>query len=610
MAKATEYKDIIRKCGMAIDKLQDRKESWDDDETVTQLFEILHQAYWQEIHSVLMPQQSKSAETQIRRHVKDIITNYLRPLNVKIAKFKASKKEKSAFLSKYVELYDNFYAIAAMRSIKHYALYMEFDKDDADKVWKPAMPCFEGFFFYANKMVLDGTVKKIVKQYPTGYGKTYSDSVVISWIFGNDINADVLKMVGNPTLVSDVMVGVTNLMTNPRYSKVFPQYAKYHGDREQMFTICKIQQGVLLIDGSTRPKSMLVCAKDTAVDGGRFKFRFYDDITRSKDKENNTEHEKDWAKYNDGWKKRAYDESQSFEIAGGTAYSIYDFLSKYKEAYGVKKAEPTAHKYTLFNAGTNAAFISVPKLDYETDECTYPKKFSAQEARAERARDERTFMAMEQQTPMSPQNSPYYWDNLKLYDSLPSKESDGGQRSDFCKATLDLPRTGKNYASLGIFSPSGETDYLIDCFYKKKPLDAVMDDGRDVLEHICDKIISHKVIALEAETNTNSTIVSELEKRLKARGYQSCDITGRYSTENKESRIFNVQSTILNRLTFPKRNMYAESSDMGQFMRHLVCYAYDGKNDDSVDTVAMYAKKFLFSQNNGDNVVILHRRRG
>lgn len=242
-----------------------------------------------------------------------------------------------------MELYDNFYALAAFRSLKHFALYMEFDTDPKDRVWENVMPCFEGLYFYINKMVLDGSIKHICKQYPTGFGKSFSDIEAISFIFGiNPINNDVMKVVGNPTLVSDVMTGIVNTMSSARYAKVFPYYAQFNG-KEKIFSICRISQGnqgILVINGSKRPKSFLCCGKETAIDGGRFKYRFYDDICRSKDKENINEHDKDWARYNDCWKKREYNQYNSFEIAGGTAYSIYDFLSRYKEKFGAKKPFP------------------------------------------------------------------------------------------------------------------------------------------------------------------------------------------------------------------------------------------------------------------------------
>ena len=610
------YANTINICNKELNKRLNKKALWDDDETVSQLFDILYTAYWQQIHKVLVPQENKTAEAEIRSHIRCIISNHLLPLYAKVEKLsKIAKKspENTKLLNKYMELYDNFYALAAFRSLKHFALYMEFDTDPKDRVWENVMPCFEGLYFYINKMVLDGSIKHICKQYPTGFGKSFSDIEAISFIFGiNPINNDVMKVVGNPTLVSDVMTGIVNTMSSARYAKVFPYYAQFNG-KEEIFSICRISQGnqgILVINGSKRPKSFLCCGKETAIDGGRFKYRFYDDICRSKDKENINEHDKDWARYNDCWKKREYDQYNSFEIAGGTAYSIYDFLSRYKEKFGAKKAVPdTRFKYTFVNENTRFVSVSCPKLDFDTDESTYPAKYSTAEAREERNRDMRTFMAMEQQSPLPPEGTPYYWDNLRLYTDLPAKECNGGTRSDFSWAALDLPRKGNNYAALGIFYRDNKSKdfFFTDCVYEKKPLDGKIAD-KELLDYICEKMVFHKTTNLVVETNTNSMIVSEIRKRLAALGW-SCNIIPQYSYENKEARIFNTQSAILERIRFPDRKMFPESSNMGQLMRHVVCYAYDGKNDDGSDMISMFAKAFVSNGVKMGAIEVLETRR-
>lgn len=611
MSEETTYLDIIKQCQKKISKLQEKKESWNNDEIVCSLYQVLLTAYQKEIHSVLIPQKTDVAEKQIRAHIKSVILDVLRPLYVKIQRYSGAKGRKSPFFEKYLALYDDFYALAAFRSFKHFALYMEFDKTEEDKIWEHTMPCFEGYFYYACRAILDHDVRKLVKQLPTGYGKSYTDTIHIAWSHGVDIDRDSLKVVGNPSLVSDIMIGITNIMLSKRYAKVFPYYRQFDCDADKMFTICKIQQGELLIKGAKCRKSVFVCSKGARVDGGRYKDRYYDDITNSDDIDKIDPHKKDIDRYDRMWKKRTYDENDSFESFSGTTYAQYDFLSQIRERYGADSAIDSKFKWTKANPKTMAVFISVPKLDWDTDESTYPQRYSTEDARAERDRDFRTFMAMEQQSPLPPDGTPFYWDNLLTYTELPKKQSDGGIRSDYCRAAMDLPRTGKNRLSLNIYSPCGEVDYFIDALYQKKPLDAIMGDGRELLDHACDKIIQHNVVRLVVETNTNSTIASQLDTRLKKRGYTACVIEPIYSYENKEDRIYGQQSTILKRIRFPERKVFAESSDVGQSMRDLACYAYNGREDDGIDTHAMYSKKFLFNTGQRkDKVVILRRKTG
>lgn len=776
MASNEDYGKILRDFTLTLDKFRKGKKEKvngttivydiNNDNAIIKLLSAMSEMYRYQIHEYLVPQESVSGEKQIRQYVKDIICDILpiveskiRVISNTLAKYgRMSATKRSAVLDdiklleenrkKYLVLLDDFYALASFRSLKHFALYMEFDKPDSQKVWKHAMGCFESFYFYANSMILDGKVKRITKSFPVGYGKcqeentpilteigyrpikeveigdsvycmdnnkvalkrvtnkwntvkpqvkikvrsgkelicspehklytdkgykscanittddylyelnmpdwvvkdvvekkinrvvlnghtaddfvwvkvtdieysaekipmvdievedvhnfianglvshnSFSDTVAISFIFGFDINNDVLKVVGNNKLIVDTLTGVVGMMTSNRYAKVFPYYAQFNGNKELMFDIGKASEGILLIHGSVRPKSLIVVAKDTAVDGVRAKFRFYDDITRSKDKENVPEHEKDWAKYSDQWSKRKYDDNLDFEIAGGTRYHTEDFLSRYREHYGEEQAVPDKKfKYTLINEKTKFVIISVPKLDPITDESTYPQKFSTESARLERNRDPRTFAAMEQQQPETPLNSPFYWDNLQTYTSLPLKKCEGGNREDTCLASLDLPRTGANNISLGIYSKCENLYYLIDTYYEKKPLDYIMSDGRTELDWVCDMLIRHNVTELVVEINTCSDIKKQIMDKLLARGYANCKVIEKYSVEKKEVKIMTCWTPIINTIVFPARKVFSLSSMTGRFMQDIIAWNDKAKIDDSIDSVCMFVQEFI-----------------
>lgn len=617
-----DYGKILRDFTLTLDKFRKGKKEKvngttiiydiNNDNAIIKLLSAMSEMYRYQIHEYLVPQESVSGEKQIRQYVKDIICDILpiveskiRVISNTLAKYgRMSATKRSAVLDdiksleenrkKYLVLLDDFYALASFRSLKHFALYMEFDKPDSQKVWKHAMGCFESFYFYTNSMILDGKVRRITKSFPVGYGKSFSDTVAISFIFGFDINNDVLKVVGNNKLIVDTLTGVVGMMTSNRYAKVFPYYAQFNGNKELMFDIGKASEGILLIHGSVRPKSLIVVAKDTAVDGVRAKFRFYDDITRSKDKENVPEHEKDWAKYSDQWSKRKYDDNLDFEIAGGTRYHTEDFLSRYREHYGEENAVPDKKfKYTMINEKTKFVIISVPKLDPITDESTYPQKFSTESARLERNRDPRTFAAMEQQQPETPLNSPFYWDNLQTYTSLPLKKCEGGNREDTCLASLDLPRTGANNISLGIYSKCENLYYLIDTYYEKKPLDYIMSDGRTELDWVCDMLIRHNVTELVVEINTCSDIKKQIMDKLLARGYANCKVIEKYSVEKKEVKIMTCWTPIINTIVFPARKVFSLSSMTGRFMQDIIAWNDKAKIDDSIDSVCMFVQEFI-----------------
>ena len=617
-----DYGKVLRDFMLTLDKFRKGKKEnvnggvvfYDiaNDDAILKLLSAMSEMYRYQIHEYLVPKETADSEKEIRSHIKDIICDILPIVEAKIRNISAridtlqrkTKSKSSEFVdelksltdtrNRYLVLLDDYYALAAFRSLKHFALYSEFDKPDSQKVWKHAMNCFESFFFYANSMVLDGKIKRMSKSLPTGYGKSYSDIELIGFIFGVNINNDIMKTVGNNKLIVDIVSGVTRMMCSKWYAKVFPYYAQFEGNKDLMFDIGKASEGMLLIHGSQRPKSLLVTAKDTAIDGARAKFRLYDDITRSKDKENVDEHEKDWAKYTDQWSKRSYNEYDDYEIAGGTRYHTEDFLSRYREHWGEEEAVPDKKfKYTMINPKTKFVIISVPKLDPDTDESTYPQKFSTEKARLERNRDPRTFAAMEQQQPEAPENSPFYWDNLQLYETLPLKKCEGGDREDTCMASLDLPRTGANNISLAVFSKMGNMYYLVDAYYEKKPLDYVMPDGRTSLDWVCDKIIMHKVTDLVVEINTCSDIKKQILDKLLARGYSICKIVEKYSVEKKEVKIMTCWTPIINTIVFPARKVFSLSSAVGRFMQDIIGWNDKAKVDDSIDSVCMFVQEYI-----------------
>ena len=119
-------------------------------------------------------------------------------------------------------------------------------------------------------------------------------------------------------------------------------------------------------------------------------------------------------------------------------------------------------KYTKYCAEKKSVFVVIPKLDYETDECTFPQIYSTEQARKDRSNDFDTFQAMEQGLPTIPEGMPFDYSKMKVWTELPKKESEGGLRSDFTMGVLDLPRTGDNNLSLLVFSKCGELHYLVD----------------------------------------------------------------------------------------------------------------------------------------------------
>ena len=623
-------------------KIQERvikkRELCQDEGMVLSLEEERYRLIYSQIHGYLAPKREEWAEEEILNILRVVVSNDLVISKSKGIYFKESaeyyrkrgdreKLGKSIeYLDKWLELYENFYALVAFRSAEYFANFMEWETRDKDKVWKYSIdPNNDGgktgvnypFFYYFTQMVLNDKIRFLSKQQPTGTGKSYGNVVAISWLFGVDSEADILLVLGNPALVSSNCVGIVNMMTSPRYAKVFPEYKQFEADvdevelmknpdmaipldRNKVFEICRIKDGTLKLSFSSRPMSITIIAKDTPIDGIRVKYLFLDDICRSKDAGNNSQHQKDIDNYWNSWWKRNYNPDDLRVVIGGTTYSIYDILSNLKNYYSGGRVERSPiNKYTTLSMDGKSVFVCVPALDYDTDESTYPQKYSTKSKREMRDRDFRSFMAMEQQQPLPPDTTPFYWDNLRLYSVIPEEN-----RSSSCWASIDPVRIGNDNFAMPIFAPVGDLFYLKDCLYEQRPQETLY-------SLVVDKIIQHHITQLVIERNTDTSLKALIEKLLDERGISFCNIIESYTNEKKDVRITNEENNIKTRLVFPEKRLYANSSAMGKFMYDLVSFSWklsENAHDDSIDACTKFSETFIRGRNRQAKMVGTFKR--
>lgn len=427
-----------------------------------------------------------------------------------------------------------------------------------------------------------------------------SDCIIISFCFGYDINDDIMKMVGNKSLVGPITTNIVNMMISKRFGKVFPQYAKYNNSKD-MFSKCSISSGELALVDSKKSLSFACYNKETAIDGGRFNKQFYDDITQSDDKENVSAHKKDIARHDNQWKKRQYDEFSCIRWYTGTAYHREDLISyvrKYHKANKplVKDDTTSKFKWNTFiklNSSGDCVYIDVPKLaDLELGEdkcyCTFPQKYSKAEALKQMHSSQtayRTFMAMEQQTPLPPISLAFDYHYLLQYDRLPPKEN-----IENIIAVIDPNRTGKDNYCCMIFNKYKDDEfyYLVDIYYKKT-------SPKISIPKICTLMSNKKVMDISFESNTTDSYLFEKEVKttLINYGWNEFKINSFYSYLKKDEKIAKYQDDIKEKIKFPRQGMYYEDSDMGRAMADIVNYSLDGKNgnDDSIDCCAMLCVK-------------------
>lgn len=593
------YREVTERAYKSLDVM--RKSRVVDDEGVLGLYGILRDSLRCEI-SELSAIKSEKNEKEIRlllgRYVigckdraKMLWLGAVKPLSARVEVLLKRRAKDTALIKAYMEMYDDFMALASMRSFEHFCLYMESDWDK--KVWKPTLHIFKGWYYYATKMVLDNDVKFIEKQLPVAYGKSLSDSFLIAWILGQNIDSDVIKVFGNKYNCGRAFDTIVDLMCDMRYAKVFPYFAQFGCKKDNIFEICKQSEGTFKISGSQKPVNFLCVGKDSKISGVRAEYFFLDDITQAEDAGKITAHDKDIYTYETVWSKRFYSNKNSHLIIGGTTYSQFDILTYLKKKFNIAGAVVSkTNKYTKvaysneFVENGISAFICVPKLDYETDESTYPSEFSTAKARKEREDNYAVFMAMNQQLPLAPTDTPFFMDNICEYEGLPAIGTCG--RSIYHQAYIDTKRKGNDFCAMVIGSKIQDKHYIIDALYDQRPM-------QDIYESIVAKVIQHNITQLVIENNINEGLATLLTEKLQEHGYYNVKIAEMFNNEKKEDRIAGEEANIKSRMVFPKFGMYARSSQFGMAMDELYGFSYKRKNehDDFTDAVAGYSRSFI-----------------
>ena len=613
---------------------------WQDDEWLIETFETYRDCIKSQIHDILVPIGTRESENEIREIISKYVIGYvdkkkkiiyqgaldwisnkivkIENENKKIKRMTAEQKEyikrRFEIEDRYKELKDDFMALASFRSYKHYCFYMQ--DVFGIKLWTENERAFSGYWFYMGRMILDGDVRFLEKQLPTGTGKSLSDCFAHSMIFGVDINSDVFKVCGNDKFTDDCFQNVVKLMTHEKYQKVFPYYSKFFVNKEEMdengnkvtkkvcdinkmFNFCARKDLKFSISGSTVSTNLRICTKLAETNGIRAKYLFLDDICQADDVL--TQMNKDIEKFKREWFRRNYNLKNFYVVASGTTYSQFDILSYLKREMGWAKAQRAAiNEFTWISTSHYitkdgiSVFVKVPALDSK-DESVFPTIRDTFTCRKLRDADLATFLAMEQQEPLPPENSPFYYEKLREYSVLPKVGEQN--RMDYCVAALDPKRRGNDFLSMPILFQADDVErggqsvyYLVDWLYDDRPM-------KDCIPLIASKIIKHRVTRLVAERNTDECIAKLIEDELAKNDYYSCIIEEVYSTEQKDRRILSAEGDIKSKIIFPEYGMYAPVNEIGKALLNTYAYSYAKKvaHDDAPDSLALFVKHFIFS---------------
>ena len=488
----------------------------------------------------------------------------------------------------WLQLEDDFFAMTCYRNLYNFAFYMERGKPLSKRVWNKTMPIFEGLFNYMQDMVFDNGIDLIRASYFPGAGKTFAGNLLCAFWIGYDTEITILRITYSDDLVESFTGQIQNIMGSDEYKKVFPFFNKQDKDLYK-----KKNTDTIWLKGSTGV-NFYARTRDGQATGKRAKVLMIDDITKGQAEAYKMSlHVSIVNRYDMDWNSRADDENQKI-ILLGTMWSRFDLLNVIQQRDEVKGnlVIDEKYKYTKKNIDGTSIYISVPALDYDTDESTCPLRYSTEFFRdkREKAIDGDLFNAVYQQNPVEPEEIAFGYTRLKTYtaNNFPKQILDGDYQ---CRAMIDPNRRAYDYFVLAILKryeikPKVWSKwYFVDCICRKKQF-------KQLKEEIIKKIISNNVSSLGVEINTSNELGDTIKDLLKAKDYKNINIEEEFSVDSKEEKINAYKDDILNEIIFPAKNMFASSSDMGCAMDWLTTYNTNGKNehDDVPDCFSMFMK--------------------
>lgn len=553
------------------------------------------------IHNILEPKKEKKEnEEKIRfycRYIKEKILplcnkkleNLKKRIEIARVENKKLEEEKAHYYYKnWIELEDDFFALSAYRDMANFAFYLERGKPLKTRVWDNTMPIFESLFYYMQEMIYNDSIDLLRASYFPGAGKTYAANLLTAFWFGYDINISFLRITYSDDLVQSFTGQIQNIIDSEEYKKVFPYFNK--SDKE---LYKKKNTDTIWFKGCSTV-NFYARTRDGQSTGKRAKILVIDDITKGRDEAYKMDvHVKIVGKYDLDWTSRADDEKQKV-IALGTMWSRFDLLNviqQREEAKG-KLLLDEKFKYTRKSVTGRAIFISVPALDYDTDESTCPKRYSTEYFREKREKtsDKALFNAVYQQIPEEPEDLLFGYSRLHTYSekSFPKEILEGNYE---CRCQIDPNRRGFDYFVVLFFKRYEIEEkvfskwYLTDCICRRKQFKVIKHD-------IIKKIIKHNVSKCGVEINTSNELGDTIKEMLEEEGYLDIEMDEIYSTQNKEDKIASNQDDIINELVFPQKDMFPPTSEMGIAMDMLTTYSITTKvaHDDVPDCCATFTE--------------------
>lgn len=482
--------------------------------------------------------------------------------------------EKFSFQHKtWYEILDKFYSVllleAKNRVVDSYLLYLEKKREPKERFYAPKRKQFNKFgLIQAYQGAIDDLYDIICVSMPPGTGKTtllkFFNSAVIGW-YPNDYNlfyshsGDITRMYydGVYQMVSD-----TDEYT---WDEIFP-------DLHVTSTNAKMQQFNI---GKYKPFPSLQTASVGSENAGKVrasKFLLVDDmIGKLEEALNKNTLEKQWGAYTVDARQRKTMDSDGKpckEIINATRWSTMDVIGRVM---------------SMYEGNPRVKVIAMPDIDPVTGQSNFDYEYGGFTVaffnNQAYLMDEISYKCLFKQEPIEREGLVFPEDKIRRYLNLPHGEPE------IITAQCDTKGKGTDYFVLPVLQKFGDDYYCVDC---------VCDNTADYeiqYENAANIIVNNEVQECEFERNAGGDRVAmEVNKRVEQKGW-ICNITDMPTETNKEARIFQCSSWILQHIIFKDESLYTPKEPYGVMMSLLKQYSVSGKKqlDDVPDVFSNFA---------------------
>lgn len=473
----------------------------------------------------------------------------------------------------YYQILDDFYdlilAEAKNKCVDSYFRYIEKKREPKERFYMPRRKQFLkiGLVDGLQGMIDDKYDMLLISLIP-GAGKTSIEKFFLSGVIGwypKDFNLFYSHSSDITRMFYDGELDIVKNLGEYCWHDIFPNLA-VSGENAKMeqFNV-----------GKYKPFPSVQCTSVGSKNAGKVrasKFLLVDDMIGGIEEAlNRNILDKLWDKYAVDARQRKIqdtDGNNCKEIHIATRWSVHDVIGRIQKMY---------------EGNDRVKTIAVPDIDPKTGKSNFDYEYSGFTVEffedQQLLMDDVSYRCLYKQEPIEREGLLFPEEKTRRYLNLPHGAPE------IITAQCDTKGKGTDYFVLPVLQKYGEDYYCVDC---------VCDNTADYelqYENASNIIVDNQVQECEFERNAGGDRVAlEVNKRVEQKGW-ICNITDTPTETNKEARIYQCSSWILQHVIFKDSSLYTPKEPYGVMMSLLTRYSVSDKKqlDDVPDVFSNFA---------------------